>query len=98
MSGMPAACAVSTWVGYHPSHCPLYFFGKCLFLCDYVFLENGHMRYNPFGPAGDTVAGGNHIRDILQGRDLTWVCGVNYVVPYGEWLEKFQQMPLYVGY
>lgn len=76
----------------------MYFFEDCLFLCDYVFLEKEYMRYNPFGPAGDTVAGGNRIREILTGKDFSWVCGVNYVVPFSGWMEKFKQMPLYGGY
>lgn len=86
------------YIGGHTPGFTMYFFEDCLFICDYVFLDNDHMRYNPFGPAGDTISGGDRIREIIKGRDLTWVCGVNYVVPFGGWLEKFSQMPLYRGY
>jgi hypothetical protein len=85
-------------IGGHTPGFTFYFFEDCLFICDYVFLEHGHMRYNPFGPAGDTVAGGNRLREFLQGRDFAWVCGVNYVAPFADWREKFNQMPIYGGY
>jgi hypothetical protein len=63
-------------------------------MCDYVFLQNDGMRYNPFGPAGETISGGSRIREILKDRDLAWVCGFNYVVPYAPWQEKFERMAL----
>jgi hydroxyacylglutathione hydrolase len=56
------------------------------------------MIYNPFGPAGETLAGGERIAKILEGRKLNYVCGVNNVMPYGEWLDKFNRGPTYAGY
>jgi hypothetical protein len=90
---------IEAWhIGGHPPGFNLYFFENCLFMCDYVFLHQGGMQYNPFGPAGETIAGGSRIREILKNRHLTWVCGYNYVVPYAAWQEKFDQMPLAEGY
>ena len=86
---------IEAWhIGGHTSGFTLYFFANCLFICDYVFLQNEDMRYNPFGPASETLSGGSRIREIIQDRDLAWVCGFNYVVPYAQWREKFERMPL----
>lgn len=84
-------------IGGHTPGFTLYFFEDCLFICDYVLLKGDGMVYNPFGPAGFTIAGGDRIRKILKKRTLAWVCGVNYVVPYEEWQEKFKAMPIYAG-
>jgi hypothetical protein len=40
-------------------------------MCDYVFLDGDGMKYNPFGPAGETVEGSRRIRQILGGRKLS---------------------------
>jgi len=75
-----------------------YLFEETLFICDYVFLDGDGMKYNPFGPAGLTVAGGGRIRDILARRKLTTVCGYNYVIGYEEWKRRFAAGPLFDGY
>lgn len=69
-----------------------------LFICDYLFLAGDGMKYNPFGPADRTIAGGARIAEILEGRRLTTVCGYNYVIDYGEWKRRFDQGPLFSGY
>ena len=58
------------------------------------------MIFNPYGPAGETIAGGQRLREILAERQAppTWVCGVNYVLEYAPWWEQFQQVPIYGGY
>ena len=75
-----------------------YIFEDVLFICDYVFLDDDSMKYNPFGPAGLTVAGGRVIRGLIEGRQLSTVCGYNYVTGYEEWKRRFDAGPVYRGY
>ena len=75
-----------------------YIFEELLFICDYVFLHDDGMKYNPFGPAGQTVAGGDRIRELLHGRKLSTVCGYNYVIGYDDWKRRFEAGPLFAGY
>lgn len=75
-----------------------YIFEEVLFICDYVFLAGDGMEYNPFGPADRTVAGGHHIREILDGRQLSTVCGYNYVIGYADWKRRFEAGPLFNGF
>jgi len=75
-----------------------YIFEETLFICDYVFFAGDGMKYNPFGPADRTVAGGRRIRDILDGRTLTTVCGYNYVIGYDDWKPRFDAGPIFGGY
>jgi hydroxyacylglutathione hydrolase len=87
---------------YHvDGHTPgftFYIFEDVLFICDYVFLDGDGMKYNPFGPAGPTMEGGQRISDLLQGRTLSTVCGYNYVIDYRDWKGRFDQGPLFGGY
>ena len=75
-----------------------YIFEETLFICDYVFLVDDGMRFNPFGPADLTIAGGRRIREHLDGRQLTTVCGYNYVIDYRDWLRKFEAGPTFGGF
>ncbi|KPQ43825.1 MAG: hypothetical protein MPEBLZ_01606 [Candidatus Methanoperedens nitroreducens] len=50
------------------------------------------MTFNPFGPGRRTVEGGSRIRELLQGRDINMVCGVDYVADFKEWLEDFDKL------
>jgi hydroxyacylglutathione hydrolase len=75
-----------------------YIFEKILFICDYVFLTDNAMKYNPFGPADRTIAGGGLLAGILEGRELSTVCGYNYVIDYAEWKRRFDDGPIFAGY
>lgn len=75
-----------------------YIFEDALLVCDYVFIEKLGMKYNPFGPGDRTVRGGRAIRETLRGRDLSYVCGYNYVLEYREWKRRFDEGPLYSGH
>ncbi|MBM4348453.1 MAG: MBL fold metallo-hydrolase [Deltaproteobacteria bacterium] len=75
-----------------------YIFEDILFICDYVFLDGDGMKYNPFGPAGETVDGGRRLRKVLEGRELSTACGYNYVIGYDDWKRRFLTGPLYGGY
>jgi glyoxylase-like metal-dependent hydrolase (beta-lactamase superfamily II) len=70
----------------------LYIFEDLLFICDYVFLQDGGMIYNPYGPRDETLAGGEKIRKILDGRDIRQVCGYNYVAEYTDWKKRFGEL------
>ena len=66
-----------------------YIFEDVLFICDYVFLKEGKMLYNPFGPEKNTREGGRKLKIIIENRNINVVCGYNYVVDYSDWKEKF---------
>ena len=85
-------------IGGHTPGFTFYIFEDVLFICDYVFLDGDGMKYNPFGPAGPTVAGGKKIRDLVEGYPLSTVCGYNYVIDYDEWKRRFDAGPLFGGY
>jgi hydroxyacylglutathione hydrolase len=87
-------------IGGHTPGFTLYFFRDCLLICDYLLFREGRMVFNPYGPAGETLARGQRILALLQERPTppNWVCGVNYVMEYPLWWRKFQQMPTYEGY
>jgi hypothetical protein len=70
----------------------LYLFEDMLFICDYVFLSDARMKFNPYGPADLTLIGGRRIEEILNGRKLATVCGYNYVVDYATWWQKFSDL------
>ncbi|MEE9605469.1 MAG: MBL fold metallo-hydrolase [Candidatus Scalindua sp.] len=69
-----------------------YIFEETLFICDYVFLKEGKMRYNPFGPEKDTREGGKKLKSLIEGRKIDVVCGYNYVVDYVDWKPKFDNL------
>jgi hydroxyacylglutathione hydrolase len=50
------------------------------------------MRFNPYGPADKTKLGGKMIRETLAGREITHVCGYNYVVEYAMWRPLFDSL------
>lgn len=47
------------------------------------------MRFNPFGPAYETIEGGFHIKELLDGRNIGKVCAVDYMMDFTEWFEEF---------
>jgi len=85
-------------VGGHTPGFTCYIFEEVLFICDYVFLDGDAMKYNPFGPAGLTIAGGKVIREITGNHRLSTVCGYNYVIGYDDWKRRFDAGPLFGGY
>lgn len=84
-------------VGGHTPGFTFYIFEDVLLICDYVFLDGDGMKYNPFGPAGQTGEGGRRIHEILEGRKLSTACGYNYVIEYDDWKRRFAAGPLYSG-
>jgi hydroxyacylglutathione hydrolase len=76
----------------------MYIFEDILLICDYVFLQKGGMVFNPYGPVDETIAGGKKIQKIIEGRNLSKVCGYNYVLEYWEWKKRFGERPVSVGH
>lgn len=85
-------------IGGHTPGFTCYVFEDVLFACDYVFLDGDGMKYNPFGPAAPTIAGGELIREIVESRELATVCGYNYVIGYDEWKLRFDAGPIFGGH
>ena len=85
-------------IGGHTPGFTMYIFDDILFICDYVFLQDDGMTLNPYGPLDETIAGSKRIKEALEGRSISKVCGYNYVVEYSEWKRKFGQRPVSVGH
>lgn len=66
-----------------------YFFEDVFLMCDYVFYGKKGMRFNPFGPVSETINGGFHIKELLDGRDISKVCAVDYVMDFNDWILGF---------
>ncbi|MBE0523587.1 MAG: MBL fold metallo-hydrolase [Methanosarcinales archaeon] len=66
-----------------------YFFEDVFLMCDYVFYGKKGMRFNPFGPVSETIEGGFHIKELLDGRDISKVCAVDYVMDFNDWILGF---------
>lgn len=81
-------------IGGHTPGFTMYVFDDVLFICDYVFIRDGEMVYNPYGPSDETIAGGEKIEKIVTDRNLKFVCGYNYVIEFSEWIDKFGERPL----
>jgi hypothetical protein len=73
----------------HTDGFTFYIFQSTLFLCDYLFIKGDSMQYNPFGPEKLTQEGGKKILSIIYQRNISTVCGYNYVIPFTEWKYKF---------
>ena len=79
-------------VGGHTPGYTLYIYQDVLFICDYVFPPGNKMRLNPHGPDHETVQGAERILDIIKAKQLTTVCGYNYVANYQNWLSNFERI------
>lgn len=79
-------------IGGHTPGFTLYLFEDILLICDYVFLKEGGMGFNPYGPQRETRECASKIDKILQGRKISKVCGYNYVVDYRDWKERFSYL------
>lgn len=59
-------------------------------MCDLVFLEDGRASFNPYGPDQPTREAGARLWQALADRELSRVCGWNYVADFGEWRDRFR--------
>ncbi len=79
-------------IGGHTPGFTFYLFEDVLFICDYVFLKEGGMQFNPFGPQKDTRKCAVKISQTLKARKISTVCGFNYVIDYNEWEKRFNAL------
>ncbi|MBI5679062.1 MAG: MBL fold metallo-hydrolase, partial [Planctomycetes bacterium] len=75
--------------GGHTPGFTFYIFEDVLLICDYVFLKEGGLSFNPFGPQKETRECAFKIDRALQGRKISKVCGYNYVIAYKDWKKRF---------
>jgi hydroxyacylglutathione hydrolase len=69
-----------------------YFFEDVFFICDYTFYGSKGMKFNPFGPRDETLKGGHLIMELLKDRNISKVCGVDYVMDFDEWYMHFKNL------
>lgn len=79
-------------VGGHTPGFTFYIHRDVLFICDYVFLTEAGMIFNPYGPAQETRQRAQRIHDIVNSKPLKTVCGYNYVVRFADWLPGFERL------
>lgn len=80
--------------GGHTPGFTFYIYRQTLFICDYVFVGNAGMEFNPFGPEAETLKQAKRILEIVSGRELKTVCGYNYVAEFTDWLADFETLVL----
>ena len=66
-----------------------YIFEDVLFVCDYLIPRNESFFFNPYGPSKSTIEGAINLREIIETRILSKVCGYNYVSDFPNWKEQF---------
>ncbi|MFX1379087.1 MAG: rubredoxin-like domain-containing protein [Promethearchaeota archaeon] len=69
-----------------------YIFEKTLFICDYMILRDQKFILNPYGPFNLTKEGAQKLIILIKNKELDEVCGVNYVMDYEKWREKFLKL------
>lgn len=79
-------------VGGHTEGFTFYIYRDVLFICDYVFLTDAGMIFNPYGPQDETRKQASRIYEIVSGRSLKTVCGYNYLAAYADWLPGFERL------
>jgi len=81
-------------VGGHTPGFTFYIYRDVLFICDYVFLTDTVMKFNPFGPQQETLKQARRILEIVKDLPLKTVCGYNYVAQFADWLPGFERLAL----
>lgn len=79
-------------VGGHTPGFTFYIYLDVLFICDYVFLTDSGMHFNPYGPEQDTLNQARRIYDIVSAKCLKTVCGYNYIAHFADWLPQFKHL------
>lgn len=70
-----------------------YIFEDVLLICDYVFLKGDRAGLNPFGPPVETKEGFNQMVELIEGRDISTVCGYNYMIDFVSWKQRADLIP-----
>lgn len=79
-------------VGGHTPGFTFYIYRDVLFICDYVFLTDAGMQFNPYGPPQETLKQAGRIFEIVKNLPLKTVCGYNYVAHFADWLPGFERL------
>ena len=82
-------------VGGHTPGFTFYIYRDVLFICDYVFLTETGMQFNPYGPPKETLKQAGRIFDIVKDLALKTVCGYNYVAQFTDWMAEFERLVLH---
>ena len=69
-----------------------YIFGKTLFVCDYILLKNGQLRFIPYGPPDKIIEGGKRIMKIIKESEIEDVCAFNYTISFDKWFPLFKEL------
>jgi hydroxyacylglutathione hydrolase len=72
-------------IGGHSPGFTVYIWQDTLFVCDYVYPPGAGMKLNPHGDRDATREGAGKLADVIAGRQLTTVCGYNYVADFVDW-------------
>jgi glyoxylase-like metal-dependent hydrolase (beta-lactamase superfamily II) len=79
-------------IGGHTPGFTFYIYKDVLFLCDYVFLTDAGMSFNPYGPEQETIKQAQRIYEVVKHRSLKTVCGYNYTVNFADWMAGFERL------
>lgn len=79
-------------IGGHTQGFTLYIYRDVLFICDYVFMTDNGMRFNPYGPEPETRQQAQRIVDIVKNKSLKTVCGYNYITNFADWLVELEHL------
>ncbi len=79
-------------IGGHTQGFTFYIYRDVLFICDYVFMTDAGMRFNPFGPELETRQQAQRIVEIVKKKPLTTVCGYNYITNFADWLVGLEHL------
>ncbi|MDD1615930.1 MAG: rubredoxin-type Fe(Cys)4 protein [Methylococcaceae bacterium NSP1-2] len=79
-------------IGGHTQGFTFYIYRDVLFICDYVFMTDDGMRFNPYGPELETRQHAQRIVEIVKNKSLKTVCGYNYITNFADWLVGLEHL------
>lgn len=79
-------------IGGHTPGFTFYIYRDVLFICDYVFMTDDGMSFNPYGPEQETRNQARRIYQIVNTKSLTTVCGYNYIADFADWILDFERL------
>ncbi|MDD1609791.1 MAG: MBL fold metallo-hydrolase [Methylococcaceae bacterium] len=79
-------------IGGHTQGFTFYIYRDVLFICDYVFMTDNGMLFNPYGPELETRQHAQRIVEIVKNKSLKTVCGYNYITNFADWLVGLEHL------
>jgi hydroxyacylglutathione hydrolase len=79
-------------IGGHTPGFTFYIYQDVLFVCDYVFLTDASMSFNPYGPEQETIKQASRIYEVVKHKSLKTVCGFNYTADFADWMVGFERL------